>query len=291
MIIFGETGKYSNIHTPPASTGADQAGSVLSLLAIVYGSSASWATLASDYYVHYPAKVNRLGVFLFTTCGIGIPTSIGMVAGAVVASGFSNRPNWQASYEEGLGFLIQEMLYPRGFAKFLLVVFVLSGINVNIISLYSASISCQQVARPLARIPRFLWTIACFGVILMLALIGRSQLNTYLVNFLSLLGYWCTSYFIILLTEHTFIRKRNFANYDLASWNDPEGLPHGFAALGAFGLGIVAWVMGMAQTWYVGPLAKLIGSYGGDVANEFTLVVTSISYLPLRLLELKVFGK
>lgn len=49
--------------------------------------------------------------------------------------------------------------------------------------------------------------------------------------------------------------------------------------------------MGMAETWYVGPLAKLIGTYGGDVANEFTLVVTSLSYLPLRLLELKVFGK
>jgi purine-cytosine permease-like protein len=235
--------------------------------------------------------VNRLKVFTFTTLGISIPTSIGMLAGAVVASALNNKPEWNTAYEDGIGFLIQDMLYPRGFAKFLLVLLVLSGINVNILSLYSAAISCQQVARPFARIPRFIWQLACFGVVLLLALLGRRKLNTYLVNFLSLLGYWCTSFVIIVLTEHTFIRKRHFANYNLAAWNDPAGLPHGIAASIAFSLGVLAWVMGMAQTWYVGPLAKLIGTYGGDVANEFTFVVTALTYYPLRLVEMRVFGK
>jgi len=292
MIIFGETGKYADNKTPSSLTGADLSGTVLSLLAIIYGSSASWSTLASDYYVQYPADVNRFKVFIFTTLGISIPTSIGMLAGAVVASALNNKPDWKDAYEnQGIGFLIRDMLYPRGFAKFLLVLLVLSGINVNIISLYSSAISCQQIARPFSRIPRFIWLVGCFAVVLVLALVGRSKLNTYLVNFLSLLGYWCTSFFIIICTEHTFIRKRNWANYDLETWNDPKGLPHGIAAITAFMLGVVAWVMGMAETWYVGPLAKQIGTYGGDVANEFTFVVTSLTYLPLRMLELKYFGK
>lgn len=65
----------------------------------------------------------------------------------------------------------------------------------------------------------------------------------------------------------------------------------GIAAFTAFALGIVAWVMGMVETWYVGPLGALIGSSGGDVANEFTLVVTALSYIPARYLELKYVGR
>ncbi|KAJ9622565.1 hypothetical protein H2204_011484 [Knufia peltigerae] len=292
MIIFGETGRYADNTTPSSLKGATLSGTVLSLLAIVYGSSASWCTMASDYYVHYPADVSRVKVFLMTAFGIAIPTSIGMTAGCVVASALNNKPHWQDAYEnQGLGFLIQDMLYPRGFAKFLLTLLVLSGINTNVISIYSAAISCQQFSRPFARIPRFVWTFVCFAAIIALALGGREQLNTYLSDFLSLLGYWCTSYFAILLEEHVIFRKGNFANYDLEGWNDPRRLPHGIAAAVAFSLGVVAWCMGMSETWFVGPLAKVIGDSGGDVANEFTLVVTALTYAPARYVELKYFGK
>jgi NCS1 nucleoside transporter family len=290
LIIFGETGKYADNTAPATDTGANLSAAVLSLIAIVYGSSASWSTMASDYYVHYPANVSRVKVFLMTTFGIAIPTSIGMLAGCVVASAFKNKPDWSDAYDQGLGYLIQDMLYPRGFAKFLLTLLVLSGINTNVISIYSAAISFQQLARPFARIPRFIWTFFCFACILALAIGGREKLNAYLTNFLSLLGYWCTSYGIILFQEHFIFRKGKFENYDLEGWNDPARLPLGIGAAVAFCLGVVAWCMGMDETWFVGPLAKLIGD-GGDVANEFTFVVTCLSYLPARYLELKFFGR
>lgn len=239
MIIFGMTGKYTDAKTPASSTGADLSGWCLGLFAIVYGSSASWCTIASDYYVHYPADVSRTKVFLLTTLGISIPTSIGMVAGIVVSFAFNNRPDWEHTYnQEGLGFLIQTMLYPRRFADFILVLLVLSGINMNILNTYSAAISCQQFARPFARIPRFLWTLACFGVIIALAMAGRNELLTYLGNFLALLGYWCTSYFVIVFSEHYVFRKGNYMNYNLQGWNDPKVLPMGLAAGTAFGLGV-----------------------------------------------------
>jgi len=47
----------------------------------------------------------------------------------------------------------------------------------------------------------------------------------------------------------------------------------------------------MVESWYVGPLGKLIGSTGGDVANEFCFIVTLISYAPVRYLELKYFKR
>jgi len=292
IIIYAETGRFADPSTPAQVSGATLSGNVLSFLAIVYGSSASWTTIASDYYAHYPVDVSRNKVFVLTTLGIALPTAFAMSAGCCVASAFTLRPDWGQTYnDEGLGYLVQEMLYPRGFADFLLVLLVLSGINMNILNTYSAAISCQQFARPFARVPRFIWTFMCFGVIIALALAGRNNLLEYLQNFLSLLGYWCTSYFVIVFTEHYFFRRGRFTNYDLDGWNDPARLPIGLAGFGAFALGIVAWVMGMAETWYLGPLAKLIGENGGDVANEFTFVVTGLSYVPLRWLELKYVGR
>lgn len=303
LIIFGQTGRYADNTTPSSLKGADLSGTVLSLLAIVYGSSASWATVASDYYVLYPANVSRTKVFVFTTLGISLPTSFGMIAGCVVSSALNNRPAWDKTYSDhGIGFLIQQMLYPRGFADFLLVLLVLSGINCNIINTYSAAISCQQFSRPFARVPRFIWTIFCFGVIIAMALAGRNQLLTYLQNFLSLLGYWCTSYFVIVFSEHYVFRKGIFDMYDLEAWNDPGRLPMGIAGFLAFALGVVVWCMGMVETWYVGPIGKLIGAYGeskntatwvnladgasgGDVANELAFVVSTLSYIPIRYFE------
>ncbi|KAH9901776.1 permease for cytosine/purines, uracil, thiamine, allantoin-domain-containing protein [Xylariomycetidae sp. FL2044] len=295
LVILGETGRYADnsaATTASLESGPELSAAVLNLLAIIYGSSASWCTMSSDYYVHYPVDVSRVKVFFMTTFGIAIPTSIGMVSGCVVASALNNRPDWAGVYEDdGIGFLIQDMLYPRGFAKLILTLLVLSGINVNVISLYSSAISCQQFARPFSRVPRFVWTLLAFAVILALALGGRQQLNTYLQNFLSLLGYWSTSYFVILFIEHYVFRGGNFERYDLEGWNDPDRLPLGLGATAAFLVGVVGWVMGMVQSWFVGPLGGLIGSSGGDIANEFTFVLTIIVYLPARYLELKAIGR
>ncbi|PIA92351.1 Purine-cytosine permease FCY2 [Cercospora beticola] len=292
MVIFGQTGQYTDNSTPSSLTGADFSGTVLNLLAIVYGSSASWATIASDYYVHYAVDVSRTKVFLMTTFGVAIPTSIGMLAGCVVSFAMNNRPEWQDAYENrGLGFLINDMLTPNGWAKFVLVLLVLSGINNNIMNTYSAALSCQQFARPLAKVPRIFWTVLCYGVVIALALAGRNNLLAYLQNFLALLGYWCTSYFVIVFSEHYFFRKGDFANYDLAGWNDPARLPVGIGGATAFGLGIVVWVCGMVQTWFVGPIARQIGSSGGDVSNELCLVVTLVAYWPARYLEYRYVGR
>jgi len=133
---------------------------------------------------------------------------------------------------------------------------------------------------------------SCFCVILALALAGRDHLLTYLQNFLSLLGYWCTSYFVIVFIEHSIFRKGNVeANYNLAAWNDPSKLLLGLAALAAFLLGVVSWCLGMVETWFVGPIGKQIGSSGGDIANEMTFLVTLFAYVPLRYLERKMVGR
>lgn len=54
MVMYGEMAPRADIHTKSTLKGTDLSGNVLSLLAIVYGSSVSWATIAADFYVLHP---------------------------------------------------------------------------------------------------------------------------------------------------------------------------------------------------------------------------------------------
>lgn len=161
----------------------------------------------------------------------------------------------------------------------------------NCIALYAASISAQLFAKPFQHVPRTIWTLIVFVCILLLGIAGRDRLLVVLTNFLSPMGYWNTSFFVILAAEHYLFRGGNLANYDLEAWNTPAKMPIGVAGLMAYLCGAAGWILGMAQTYYVGALAKLIGDRGGDIANELALVFTTISYIPLRQLELRYIGR
>jgi purine-cytosine permease-like protein len=213
-----------------------------------------------------------------------------MSLGAIIASALNNNTEWAASFDDGIGFLIQTVITPNGFAKFLLVILAFSGIAMNAVALYSAGLSVQQFARPLGAVPRFIWTSLMFVTIFLLALVGRDRLQEFLENFLSLLGYWNTSFFVILFVEHYLFRRgwHGYDMYDLDAWNDPSKLPVGYAGGLAFAAGITGCVVGMSETWYTGVLAAKIGDYGGDIGNQLAFVFTLVVYIPARWLEYKI---
>jgi NCS1 nucleoside transporter family len=187
LVMFGEVGPKTNASDTSSLSGATLGGTVLSLIAIVYGSSASWCTVVSDYYVQFPANTSKHKIFWYTTLGIMIPTCIGMLLGCVAGAAIDLNKGWSDQYEMGLGYYIQTFMYPLGFAKFVLVLLVLSGIGMNCVSVYSSALSMQQVSRELQAMPRIIWTVLIFIVIMALSIAGRDQLLPYLENFLSLL--------------------------------------------------------------------------------------------------------
>ena len=75
--MYGEVGSKADTHTQSALGGATFSGTCLSLFAVVYGSSASWSSIASDYMVHYPADISKVKVFWLVTLGIAIQTCVG----------------------------------------------------------------------------------------------------------------------------------------------------------------------------------------------------------------------
>jgi purine-cytosine permease-like protein len=164
-------------------------------------------------------------------------------------------------------------------------------VGVNVIAIYSGALSAQLFAPPFAKVPRVIWSFLVFAGVLALGIAGRNKLLAVLENFLSLLGYWNTSFFVILFIEHYYFRKGSLANYDLDAWNDPSRMPVGYAGLAAFLCGAAGWIVGMVETYYVGALANMIGKDGGDIANELALIFSSVSYLPIRTLELRYVGR
>ncbi|KAJ6160887.1 hypothetical protein N7470_004283 [Penicillium chermesinum] len=293
MIMYGEAAHFADLGPPPnAVTGLTKSGNVLSLISVIYGSSVSWSSIVSDFYVQYPVNTSKVKIFLYTSLGISIPTCIGMLLGACVASALHDKPEWNDAYNVSIGEVLRVIVHPSGFAKFLLVLLVLSGSNRHELyrNVFWRALG-TNVRSPFAKVPRVFWSFLVFAGILAIGIAGRDHLLDVLQNFLSLLGYWNTSFFVILFIEHYYFRKGNLANYDLDAWNTPSRMPVGYAGLMAFLCGAAGWIVGMAETYYVGPLAKMIGADGGDIANELALVFTSISYLPLRTLELRYVGR
>lgn len=187
VVMYGETARFADYKTQTQLEGATLSGTALTLFAVVYGSSASWCSIVADYYVEYPVNTSKFKVWILTTMGICLPTCFGMCLGAIVASALNNNEAWAAVYEAGgTANLIRTILHPYGFANFLLVLLALSGIAMNGVALYSAGLSIQQFARPLAVVPRFVWTSLMFVAVILLALVGRDKLLTFLQNFLSL---------------------------------------------------------------------------------------------------------
>lgn len=79
--------------------------------------------------------------------------------------------------------------------------------------------------------------------------------------------------------------------YNFEIWNHMSKQTYGIAATISFFSGVAGCCLGMNQVYYIAPLAKRIGDYGGDLGMWLAIGFTGVAYLPLRYLELKYFGK
>lgn len=67
----------------------------------------------------------------------------------------------------------------------------------------------------------------------------------------------------------------------------PHDLPWGVAALSA-GISSFSLVIPcMQQVWFIGPIAKI----SGDIGFEVAFAVTAVLYVPFRALEIRLRGR
>lgn len=298
-------------------------GNWLSFFALAYSVTATWGTITSDYYILFPESTKSYEVFCLTFFGIGIPSTFVGVLGLILSTLAMAEPDYANAYDKhGMGgLLLQGFARWNGFGKFCTIVLLLSLIANNIVNTYSAAFACQLSGVWFAKIPRWLWAIVITAVYLVCALVGRDHFSTILGNFLPMIGYWISMYFIMLLEENVIFRKyflslftKEFPredstdssekdnnvplglrgkrqNYNWSAWNDYGTLTHGFAAIVGFLCGVAGAVVGMAQVYYIGPVAAHFGEWGGDLGMWLSMAFSGIVYPPLRYWELKKFGR
>jgi len=294
VVGLGHRGDYA-LNAVQQDTGRALIGDVLSYMGIMFSVGSSWTTMICDYNAYEPADTSSTKIFFMTYCGIWIPCLFMNSLGAVLIT--VSKPDYVAAYTDGsVGGLIGYILINAwgGFGKFLMVFLALTAISVNVPNTYSTALSIQALWRPLAKVPRFLYTIVVTIVYLVAAIAGRQHFSAILSNLLALLSYWTAFFFVIVATELFYFRRVGgpLGPFDPNDVTNPEKLPKGYAAVLAMAFGAAGSVVGMAETYYIGPAALAIAKpYGGDIGFEMSAVCSGIVFFVVRSWEIRKWGR
>ena len=209
-------------------------------------------------------------LFLLSLVGLTTSFTFAIILGIGLASGIASTPSYANAYEVSQGALIVAGYQSVGaFGHFCGVVVALGTIANLIPTTYSTGIDTQLLSNVASKIPRWAWNTIGAIVYTVCALAGRGHLSEIFTNFLALMGYWTAIWIAIILEEQLIFRRTR--GWDWDSWNQKEKLPLGLAALTAFLVGWAGAILGMAQVYYVGPIARLVGDSGADVSGSFPL--------------------
>ncbi|KAN0069549.1 hypothetical protein V8E54_012564 [Elaphomyces granulatus] len=289
-ILFGVSSTNYDLEASSQGDPRTITGNRLSFFSICLSAAITYAPLAADFFVYYPALTPKSVCFILTFLGLVLSFTMAFVVGVGLATGVYTHAEYSAAWSSGAGALIVEGFGPLGnFGKFCSVIVALGLVSNCIPPSYSSGIDFQILGRYAERIPRIVWN--AFGVLIytVCALAGRAHLSEIFTNYLALMGYWVAIWMAIFLEEHYFFRRKS--GYNWSVWNDQTMLPVGVAALIAFLIGWAGAILCMAQVWYVGPLAKLIGEYGADMGNYVGFSWAALIYPPLRHIERCHFGR
>lgn len=240
------------------------AGNRLSYFFLCASGPLGWAPASADFYSYYPQSTSRFATAAMTTSGITVGKLFIEFLGIGLASGVATMPSWAAALDHSAGALVAQGFAPLGgFGKFCAVVLALCVASNNIPGTYAAALNFQMLGRWFAKVPRPIWSTVAVVIFTVCAIAGRTHLFSIFLNFLSLIGYWVIIWIAITLEEE-FIFRKSRGGYDWDRWADKAYLPVGYAALLSFLVGWAGAIICMYQTYYTGPIAKLVGN-GADV--------------------------
>lgn len=291
-ILAGVAGPRFDVSTVSEGDATTVIGNRLSFFSLCLSAAITYAGGASDYFVYYPETTRGRYVFGITMIGLSLSFTFAFIIGIGLASGIASIPAWSDAYSTSQGALIVAGFAPLGtFGSFCGVIVALGLIANMIPPTYSSGVDVQILGRYAAKIPRVVWNTLGVIVYFVCAIAGQAHLSEIFTNFLALMGYWVSIWVAITLEDHFLFRRWHIEHaqtkVDWTIWNVREKLPVGAAALTAFLVGWVGAILCMAQVWYIGPIAKLVGDYGADMGNYVGFSWAAVVYPPLRWIELK----
>lgn len=295
LICLGLSAKYMDSQPWPVDTPTNvTAAGVLSFGASIVGFGLGWCSYAADYTVNFPEDTSSTKIFWLTYLGLNTPLILVEILGAAMMTTFTNNPDFQTRYNsDSIGGLLGAGLSPAGgFGQFCLVILAFGIVANNIPNMYSLALTTQALHPWMQAIPRpFIVVLGTIAYII-LSIAGVNHFVNWLDTLLVLLSYWLAIYTTIVLEEHLIFRRGKWSNYDPDRIGDWKVLPVGIAAFVALGAGVAGFILGMAQTWYIGVLAKKIEPmFGGDIGFELAAAFSGIVYPIARYFEKQHYGR
>ncbi|KAK9360077.1 hypothetical protein V1504DRAFT_434115 [Lipomyces starkeyi] len=230
------------------------------------------------------STVNAASI-LHSINGGGLPTWAGML---IVATGtmFLTLFALRFSVPQQAGRHMQvTTVYQKKFWSILSCVLALSTIAVNCANIYSIAFSIQAISHYFAIVPRTVWTFLGVCAFYGISVGAYYNFESYMDNFMNIIGYWLCIYEPISLPENFWFRG-GFSGYNVEDITHPERLPPGYSTLFSFCCGVAG--IGKYQVWWTGPIARMIP---GDLEFELTFVFTFVAYVATRPLEKRYFGR
>ncbi|KAI9729696.1 MAG: hypothetical protein M1834_006646 [Cirrosporium novae-zelandiae] len=288
--LAGYGAKHFDPSAAPMGHGSSEAAGVMSFLATVYGFVAGWAINVADYNVRMPENTSKWKLVTTIWAGNFLGAGLTELLGAAFMSATAADAGLAAAYDEnGVGGLMGEVLKPlHGFGKFLLVLMALSVVGCNIINNYSFAFAVQNLGGWALKVPRFIWTIVASVIYIVFSIAGEENFAEILESFLSIFGYYTTPFCIIIIVDHFYFRK---TKYPLDDWDNMNVVPVGFAGISAIIMGFIGAVLSMDQTWYEGVVSRAIKPHGAELGWIFSGLFALVTFVPLRIFEIKYTGK
>ncbi|KAJ5147381.1 hypothetical protein N7526_000733 [Penicillium atrosanguineum] len=245
-------------------------------------------TFFFSMYVYRAGMGTSRRRLLLTVLGCGQAMAITILIGIGLGTALASSAEYRAKYGNSPGDLLM-MAYDSlgGFGKFCAVINVFALLANNTPGAYSMSMNFQMLGDFFRKVPRPVFVTLSTAIYCGCAMGGRNQLYDVFKSFLPLIGYWVMMFFCIILMEDILFRRRS--GYDWSSWNTPQQLPMGIAAGLAFAIGWAGAIVGMDQSYYGGPVAKL--AHGADLGTWLGAGFTLVSFPPLRAVELWYIGR
>lgn len=244
----------------------------ISFFSLCVSAAITYTPLAADFFVYYPERTSRLKLFSLSLFGLLVSFTLAFLCGIGLASSINIHPEYANAYNIGQGALIVQGFSPvHTFGDFCSVIVALGLIANTIAPTYSAGVDFQILGRYAEKVPRAIWNTLGVVIYTVCALAGRGHLADIFTNFLALMGYFVAIWLAVILEECFIFRRKigangkSYGNYNWHIWDDPSKHPVGIAAFFAFLVGWAGAILCMAQVWYIGPLAGLVGEYGADV--------------------------
>ncbi|KIJ48631.1 hypothetical protein M422DRAFT_162232, partial [Sphaerobolus stellatus SS14] len=269
-----------------------RAADILSFGVIMFSAPASYAPMAADYNCRLPPKTSKAKVFWLTFFG----NLLGMMSIVIVGALLMTVPSYSDAYVQGGPAMVFSKVFEpwKAGGDFILVIIMLSAVGNNSVSnLYLISLSMQTLLPSFKSIPQPFWVVLSFALYTAIGVAGREHIVEILNNFLAILGYWVAFWFIIVFEEHMIFRREDgvLGGYDVEIYDTPSKLPVGIAAIVTSLAAVAGAVVGMAQVWYIGPVAAKFGPLGGDVGFELAAAIAAVVYPGLRYLEIRKLGR